>query len=213
MPLQNLATGSIIQGVPGNTTAPPDANSTQTALSTNIIIKVNGTAVGAIQNINVNEQRTITTIDEVGTDGHIDSAPTKSTDISGECRRIRFNRMRITEAFGRGFLHLSAQRIPFDIDIFDQWAGDGSNQIITTIKNVWIESIGYSYDSGNWIITDDMRWKAESIFSTLNGGNAATGGNRGNPLQINSVERATDVGNYRGALSSPGLITDFFSNF
>jgi hypothetical protein len=208
MPLQNLATGSIIQGVPGN----PTANSTKTALSTNIIIKVGGTAVGAVQSISVQEQRTITMVDEVGTDGHIDSAPTKSTEISGDCKRIRFNRMRITEAFDRGFLHVMSQRIPFDIDIYDQWAGDGSNQIITTIKNVWIESISYAYDQGNWIISDDMRWKAETIYSTLNGGNAATGGERGNPLQINSVERATDVGNYRGALSSPGLITDFFSN-
>lgn len=199
-------TGSIIEG-------PNGRDRTGTGISTNIIIKVGATPVGAIQSLQVREQRNIQMVDEVGTDGHIDSVPIKSTDISGECRRTRFDRLRVTEAFGRGYLHVHAQRIPFDIDIYDSWNGDGNNAIITTIKNVWIQSISYQYQADNWIIIDDMSWVAEAISSTINGGNAATGGERGaNILQINSIERQADKGQRRGALDAPGLISDFFSN-
>lgn len=199
-------TGSIISG-------PQGQNNTNVGISTNIIIKVGPLAVGAIQSLQVREQRNIQMVDEVGTDGHIDSVPIKSTDISGECRRTRFDRTRITEAFGRGFLHISSQRIPFDIDIYDNWNGDGANAIITTIKNVWIQSLSYQYQADNWIIVDDMSWAAETISSLLNGNVAATGGLRGsNTLQINTIEQASDRGLLRGALSSPGLINDFFSN-
>jgi hypothetical protein len=198
-------TGSIIEG-------PNGQDRTGTAISTNIVIQVNNTAVGAIQTLSVREQRTITMIDEVGTDGHIDSVPTKSTDISGECRRIRYDLLRVGPAFSRDFFHVASQRIPFDIVIQDRWNGDGSNAIITTIKNVWIQSIGYAYNADNWLIIDDMSWVAEDIFSTLNGGLAATSGPRGFTLQQDTIEQATDQGSFRGSLSAPGLINEFFSN-
>lgn len=205
MPLITPQTGSIIDG-------PNGRDSTRTGISTNIVIKVAGTAVGAIQSIQVREQRTVTMVDEVGTDGHIDSVPTKSTDISGECRRARFDLLRMTEAFSRDFLHVHAQRIPFDIDIFDNWNGSGSSSIITTIRNVWIQSLSYNYQADNWIIFDDMSFVAEAIYSTLNGGQAATSGARGFALQINPIEQQADVGQRRGALDAPGLINDFFTN-
>lgn len=207
MALLTPQTGSIIEG-------PGGRDRTGTGISTNIVIKVGPTAVGAIQNISVREQRNIQMVDEVGTDGHIDSVPIKSTDISGECRRTRFDRLRIAEAFSRGFLHVHAQRIPFDIVILDKWNGDGNNTIITTIKNVWIQSINYQYQAENWIIVDDMSWVAEAISSTINGGqNAATGGERGsNIMQLNDIERQSDRGQRRGSLDAPGLISDFFSN-
>lgn len=188
-------------------------NNTGVALSTQVLIKVGNTPVGAIQKLTVNENRTISMVDEVGTDGHIDSAPTKSSDIKGSCNRVRFDRIRASEAFGRDFLHVHSQRIPFDIDIFDFWSGDGSNAIVTTITNVWIESLSYSYSSSDWIIIDDMGWVAETISSKLNGGPAATGGQRGGSiLQLNSVERLADSGAFRGSMDAPGLITDYFSN-
>lgn len=206
MALLGLQTGSIVDGPSGH-------NSTRTGISTNIVIKVGNTAVGAIQSIQVREQRNIQMIDEVGTDGHIDSVPIKSTDISGECRRTRFDRLRVSEAFSRDFLHVHAQRIPFDIDIYDNWNGDGSNAIITTIRNVWIQSISYSYTADNWVIIDDMSFVAEAIYSTINGQNAAQGGERGSQiLQINPIELEADRGARRGALSVPGLIGDFFTN-
>lgn len=204
--LLGLNTGSRVDG-------PGGRDRTGTGISTNIVIKVNGNAVGAIQSISVREQRNVQMIDEVGTDGHIDSVPIKSTDISGECRRTRFDRLRVAEAFSRDFLHVHAQRIPFDIDIFDNWNGDGSNAIITTIRNVWIQSINYQYTADNWVIVDDMSFVAEAIFSTLNGSNAATGGERGAAImQLNPVERASDIGSKRGSLDAPGLISDFFTN-
>lgn len=206
MALISPQTQSIINGPNGH-------NRTGTGISTNIVIKVGSTAVGAIQSISVREQRNIQMIDEVGYDGHIDSVPIKSTDISGECRRTRFDRLRATEAFGRDFLHVHAQRIPFDIDIYDNWNGDGSNAIITTIRNVWIQSLSYQYQADNWVVIDDMSFVAEAIYSTLNGSNAATGGERGSQImQLNSVERESDRGARRGSLDVPGLISDFFSN-
>jgi hypothetical protein len=197
-----------------NLTNPANGNNrTGVALSTQILIKVGSTPVGAIQNLSVKETRKITMVDELGTDGHIDSAPTSSTNISGSCKRIRFDRLRASEAFGRDFLHTHSQRIPFDIDIFDFWSGDGANTIVTTIKNVWIGDLSYNYMADNWIIFDDMSWEAETIYTKLNGGSAATGGERGGAiLQLNSIERDADVGKRRGALDAPGLITDFFTN-
>lgn len=206
MTLLTPQTGSIID----NPTTGND--STRTGISTNIVIKVGGTAVGAIKSIHITEQRTIQMVDEVGTDGHIDSVPTKSTDITGTCNRTRFDLLRITTAFGRDFLHVASQRIPFDIDIYDNWNGSGANAIITTIRNVWIKSINYTYQSDNWIIVDDMAFDAEAIYSTLNGGSASNSGPRGFKLYNDPTELLTDVGLKRGSLDVPGLLTDYFTN-
>lgn len=195
-------TGSTLLG-------PNGSNKTSTALSTNIIIKVGPNTVGAIQTLSIDEKRSLKMIDEVGTDGHIDSAPTKSTDITGSCDRIRFDRMRVAEAFSRGFVHVHAQRIPFDIIIIDNWNGDGNNALFTTIKNVWISGISYSYGADNFIITDKMTWEAETIYTQLANGPAALGGERGIPLAIDSIEQAADVGGRRGSLDSPGLLKAF----
>lgn len=168
-------TGSTISHADGR-------NKTSTGLSTNIIIKVNNEAVGAIQNISFNESRQIQRIPEVGTDGFIDSTPVKSTEISGSCRRIRFDRLRISEAFSRGFVHVKSQVYPFDIEIYDTQNGsvDSDEVIITVVKNVWIEKISYAYASDNWIITDDMSFVAEDIYTIdVNGNSIAKGGERG----------------------------------
>jgi hypothetical protein len=186
---------------------------TGTAISTNILIKVGPLAVGAVQQMTISEDRRVVTVDEVGTDGHIDSVPNASTNITGTIKRIRFDRMRITEALGCGYLHIASQRIPFDIDIYDNWNGDGSNAIVSTVSNVWFTRIDYQYQASDWLITDDVNWVAETIYSTLNGSNAATGGDRGSSiLRLDTIERSTDVGNRRGALDAPGLITDYFTN-
>ena len=199
-------TGSTLLG-------PNGANKTSTGIATNIVIKVGPNTVGAIQKLSIDEKRPLKMIDEVGTDGHIDSVPTGSTNISGTCERIRFDRMRISEAFSRGFVHVAAQRIPFDIVIIDNWNGDGNSALITTIKNVWIEGISYSFNADQWVITDNMTWQAETIYTTLANGNAATGasgaGERNIPLAIDSIERATDVGGRRGGLDAPGLLRAF----
>lgn len=196
-------TGSTLLG-------PNGANKTSTGISTNIVIKVGPNTVGAVQELSITENRPIFMVDEVGTDGHIDSVPNKSTDISGNCSRIRFDRMRIAEAFSRGFVHVAAQRVPFDIVIIDNWNGDGNSALITTIKNVWIEQISYAYRISDWVITDQMNWKAETIYTTLANGNAAIeGGERNMPLAVDPIEQSTDIGGRRGSLDAPGLLQAF----
>src|SRR5258708_33715247 len=110
------------------TAAGPQINKTSTAISTNIIIMVNDRAVGAIQSMAISEKRGIKMIDEVGTDGHIDSVPNVSTNVTGTCQRIRFDRLRAAEAFGRGFIHAASQVYPFDIVILDKQKRDQGSQ-------------------------------------------------------------------------------------
>ena len=196
-------------------------NKTSTAVSTNILIMVGNQAVGAIQKLDINEVREIKMVDEVGTDGHIDSVPVKSTDITGSCSRVRFDKLRIAEAFSRGFIHVASQAYPFDIMIIDKQKRDSNSQIATVIKNVWISKIAYTYQVSEWIITDTMDWKAETIWSVLNSGSPNAGGT---PVAVGGaigivhavvpgignlgIEQITDTGNYgrRGSLDAAGLI-------
>jgi len=168
-------TGSTLYG----TAQGPQINKTSTAISTNIIIMVNDRAVGAVQQMAINEKRSIRMIDEVGTDGHIDSVPNQSTNISGSCQRIRFDRLRVAEAFSRGFIHAASQVYPFDIVILDKQKRNQGSQISTVIKNVWISGLSYTYQANDWVITDNMEWEAETIYSFLNNGssNVASSGN------------------------------------
>jgi hypothetical protein len=207
-------------------TVPNGVNKTSTAISTNIIIMVNNTPVGAIQSMAIAEKRNIKMIDEVGTDGHIDSVPNMSTNITGTCQRIRFDRLRITEAFSRGFVHAASQVYPFDIVILDKQKRDQGSQISTVIKNVWISGLDYTYQISDWVITDSMTWEAETIFSILNNGSSqpvAVGGERGithmgagpnGTVNITSgdgivnIEQLVDTGSNgrRGSLDASGLI-------
>lgn len=190
-------------------------NATKTALSTNIIIKARGFIVGAIQTMDIDEERSVEMIDEVGTDGHIDSAPIKSTDISGSCERVRFQRLRVSEAFGCPFVHVASQRIPFDIEIHDTFHdNDTNNRIITVLKNVWITKISYKFDAKNWIIADNMSFEGESIASLLANNNVVTGVANGQSGTIvrNQYEQEADRGKYRGAMDAPGVMNAFLTD-
>jgi hypothetical protein len=205
----------------GSTISLDGHDNTNTGISTNILITVGPNPVGAVQDLTLTETRPIRMIDEVGTDGHIDSVPNMSTNIKGTCKRIRYDRMHITEAFSRGYLHAHSQRVPFDIVIIDSWNGnalnfaDTSQDIITTIKNVWINEISFTYQVSDWVIVDNMSFEAETMFSTLGGSQtpAAQGGTRGIPLAILSpasdIEQAADIGSLRGGLYGGGLINSF----
>lgn len=185
-------------------------NRTATHLSTNIVIVVNGNVVGAVQEFSVEESREIKEIDELGTDGHIDSSPTRSTEISGTCKRIRWDKMRIAQAFSRDYVHLHSQRVPFDIEIHDFFHdANRENEIITIIENVWMNSISYSYSSSDFIITESMNWKAEGIHSIIKSGqNVVQGPGTGyGPIFVNTIEQQADMGKYRGSLTAPGLLT------
>ena len=211
---------------------PSGTNKTSVGLSTNIIILVNNQAVGAIQSLQITENRQIKMLDEVGTDGHIDSSPVQSTNITGTATRIRFDNLRIAAAFSRAFVHASSQIYPFDIVILDKQKRATASQISTVIKNVWIRSIEYSYTVSDWMISETMQFEAETIYSILNGGTSAnlssgvsavTGGERnikhmgngpngtGNIVSgdgLSNVESLVDTGanGLRGSLSISGLI-------
>jgi hypothetical protein len=193
-------------------------NVTRTGVSTNIIIQVDGNPIGAIQSLSINEARNIQMIDEVGTDGHIDSVPNKSTNINGSCKRVRFDNLRVASAFSRGFVHVCAQRIPFDIVVLDIFAADeddadgfnGSDNVITTvIKNVWIKSIKVDYSSQDFVVSENMDWEAEHIYSYLGQGSSAASAPEARQLQVidnDAFEKAADTGKRRGALDAAGLI-------
>jgi hypothetical protein len=121
--------------------------------------------------------------------------------------------MKISEAFSRSFVHAHAQRYPFNIVIVDNWNGSDNNALVTTIKNVWISGISYSFNAGDWVITDSMTWEAETISTTLANGPSAQGGSNNIPLAILSptsdIEQAADIGSRRGALDAPGLLSAF----
>jgi hypothetical protein len=197
MPLRNMSPKTAID-VDGR-------NRTGTHLSTNIIIAVQGKAIAAIKSLSVDENRSIAEISEVGTDGIIDSAPQKSTSYGIQCERTRFDGTRISEAFYNGFLHVKSQRIPFDIEIYDFIQGDANNQVITVIKNCWIQKIGYNYNSENFVITENMSLTAEDIYSIRNGESAVND----KTLIVNPFSATADVGKYRGALDGAGLINAF----
>lgn len=210
-------------------------NTTNTAISTNILlaVRIQGSGstgaggyqpIGAVQSMAISEKRAIKMIDEVGTDGHIDSVPNQSTNITGTCQRVRFQKLRIAEAFDRSFLHVAAQIYPFDIIIFDRQKFATGNQVTTVIKNVWISGIDYTYQVSDWVITDSMTWEAEYIYSNLGGSSALTGlsaavGGQDNLLKpfgdANWIERQTDTGSggRRGSLDTAGLIDLGSSNF
>lgn len=170
---------------------------------------VNNTPVGAIQSLAITERRPIKMIDEVGTDGHIDSVPNQSTNVTGTCQRVRFDRLRITEAFSRGFLHAKSQQYPFDIVILDKQKRDQANQISTVIKNVWIGELSYTYQVSDWVVSESMNFEAEDIFSILNNGSnvpAAQGGELGIKSAKIPTETLADTGGRRGSLDGAGLI-------
>lgn len=179
---------------------------TGTHLSTNIIIAVEGRSVGAIKRFTIDESRDVQGVSEVGTDGQIDSAPTKSAQFTVTCDRTRFDGRRIAEAFYRGFVHVHSQRVPFDIQVYDLVNGGMDQQLITIVKNCWITKIGYTYDAENFIISDNMSLHAEAIQSSLNGKTAVYSTS---DLNRNDFEISADIGTYRGALDAAGLIKVF----
>ncbi len=194
---------------------PEGNNATKTHLSTNIIIKVDGKPVGAVKTLSVTESRSIQRIGEIGTDGFIDSAPNRSTEVGVRCSRVRFARQRIAEAFGRGFVHPGAQRIPFDIEILDVFNDkDPANAVTTVIENCWISNMAYNYSSEDFVISEDMDLVAERIYSHIGGKNvvSATSNGTGGPIIINQFEAEADRGAYIGTLNAAGLLNAFLDD-
>lgn len=192
---------------------------TRTNLSTQIVVYVNNQPVGAIQDFQERQQRSIKKITEVGTDGIIESVPQSATTITLTVRRIVFDGLSLPESMARGFRNIHAQRIPFDIVVIDRFTGteEEGGAIVTTYHNCWFESLGKSYTTGDYTITEDANLSVEAISTERNGAPIASsqgvGGGRdlgSEGRQIDSVEQAADYGTYRGSMDFPGLIKSAF---
>lgn len=168
----------------------------QAALSTQIVIKAQGVNggwydVGAIQSFQVAENRNILHVQEVGTDGIVQSHPSGAQPITLTVNRAIFDYQRITVAFQRGFHHVMSQRFPFDIVIIDynpyvlasekrNYDGprDTSNDSFTiqdssttqTIRtrfvNCWFNSNSYNYTAENYQIVENATITAEAVYDT-----------------------------------------------
>ena len=92
---------------------------TRTGLSTQVLVYVNGEPVGAVQSLQITQNRPTKGIQEVGTDGLIEIVPSSATTYSVTCNRIVFDGLSLPESMARGYVNIAAQRIPFNIVIID----------------------------------------------------------------------------------------------
>jgi hypothetical protein len=184
-----------------------------TSLSTQIVVKVGSDTVGALQALEVRQNRPLARLVELGLDGTLEIVPQQRTEVTLTVRRIVFDRLHITEAFERGYLNVKAQRLPFDILVIDQTGGDGENAVTHTYTNCWFQDISTPYNADNYIITESATIWAEDVSSRLGASsNAAQGGSRDMKPQIEPIEREADIGGRRGTLDAPGLVTAAFSS-
>ena len=203
-------TGSILDSID------VEGAKTRTSLSTQILIYVNDEPVGAVQNFSVNQSRTNKDITEVGTDGIIEYVPNGPTKIDLSVDRMMFDGLSITEAMSRSFTQLSAQRMPFDIVVFDKFSGGGDDAIVTTYHNCWFNSINKSYKSDSYLITEQAKLNCEYMSSTRGGvdqpvtlSQGINGGREVPRRQNDDIELAADAGinGRRGVMDYKGLIS------
>jgi len=175
------------------TGSPVSSSATSTGLSTQILVKVDGIAVGGIQTMSIDQRRPLKPITEVGTDGHIEVVPSGATTFEITISRIYFDRKTITEALGRQFINIQAQRYPFDIyvydfhnvsastldssfDVADSDGTDGtvtSGVMVTVYENCWIGSKRESFTSNDYIITQDVSVTAEFCHTFMDNVNTS----------------------------------------
>lgn len=183
-----------------------------TGLSTQIIIKVGTETVGAIQTLNVTQNRGLTRVGEIGLDGVLEIVPSKMPTVQLTVGRIVFDQLRLPESFARGFTNIKSQRIPFEILIIDRTGGGGSQSVVHKFINCWFESYAPKFQASDYIISEDATIWAEDVSTTLSGENASQGGARGINYQEEERERDTDKGRYRGTMDAAGIIDAAFSN-
>jgi len=174
-------TGSLLSNVP------------HAGLSTLITAKVRGTAVGAIQELRIDQSREMYVWEEIGTDGVVEVHPRGAAKITFSVVRLVFDGLRLPEAFSRGFLNLQAQRIPFDVEIVDTFAGDLSLATVSTLKECWFRRYSTPYRADNYIVSESAELVCSRIVSMQSAGNVANGGLRGVPVEYDTIERATDL--------------------
>ena len=208
-------TGSILDTVTGQA-------STNTGLSTQIVIRVNNQAVGALQSLRVSQNRGLQRISEIGTDGVIEIVPNKATEYEITAERVVFDQLRLPESLSRGFRFISAQRVPFDIDIFDianvnppagPQTASSTGVVVMTYKNCWFTRYETPYAAENYVITESATIWAETAYISNLQGIDIPNNIRGLVAQTDAqnIERQTNLGASRGSLSYSGIYNSIFS--
>jgi hypothetical protein len=212
------------------TTYPPNTGTllgpgrTNSGLSTQIIIKVDGNPVGALQTLTVDQARSVHRVTEIGTDGVIEIVPNKAAEYSLIAHRIVFDQLRLPEAFSRGFRFIGAQRLAFDIDIYDVASVNtpggpigSTGSIIMTYKNCWFTQMSTPYATGDYLITETSKIEAETAYISAGvsqgkpGGGAAYGTTPVLP-QDKDIESSVNNGGRRGSMDASGLWYSLFGN-
>jgi hypothetical protein len=156
----------------------------------------------------------------VGSDGIIEICPNRATHFDLALTRTVFDGLSITEAFGRGFRNIQAQRAPFNIQILDvsasqtdpQGSAVGNNTYVTTFHNCWFQNTSTPYKADDFVIVQTAAVWCEFISTAVGVKAAATlqglGGGRAilTPGQVDPIEANIDVGNRLGAMDVAGLI-------
>jgi hypothetical protein len=201
----------------GSTITPEPHQRTNSGLSTQIIVKVNETPIGALQNLTINQNRPLKRINEIGTDGNIEIVPQASTTYDLNVTRLVFDQLRLPEAFSRAFRFISAQRVPFDIDIYDMQGNvaddpSGTGLIVTSFTNCWFNTYSTPYTVDDYTVIETATIWAETA-AVKNGGELFT------PASLRTVNYQTDqqniegftnVGARRGSLDAAGILNSLF---
>jgi len=185
---------------------------TSTGLATQILIKVDGQAVGAIQSIQVSSRRNTEKVKEVGLDGFLEIVPNQPTEVTLTVERIYFDKLRLPEAFGRIFKNIQHQRIPFNIEIYDfqgmlpkdtAYLEEEIIPDITTFHNCWFNEYSYPIQATNYIITERASIVCEYVSSSI-----STGGVLGltTVTDAQGYERASVEKGRRGSLDFAGIL-------
>lgn len=154
-----------------NTSTAANPSKIQAGLSTLIEVSVGDEKVGAIQSLAFSETRTLERIQEVGTDGIVEVVPVAAAFVELTAERLVFERLRLPEAFARGFQHIQSQAIPFDITIthYNNYpnASVADNKDRKMVyKNCWLQAYGGTYRSGAYLITETATIWAERATTT-----------------------------------------------
>lgn len=169
----------------------PEINSN---LSPSFLIKVGQVTVGALQNLTINQRRDIHVWEEIGTDGIVDSHPKGAAKIRLTVNRVVFDNLRLTEAFGRGFINIQAQRLPFNIQALDRSAAENENdELLHVFHNCWFNEYSPTVRAESFLINEQASLTCERITSSVNALNASNGGLRGIAIDYDTIERSTDL--------------------
>lgn len=191
---------------------------TNSGLSTQILIKINKQTVGAIQSFSVTQNRQLKAIQEIGTDGQIEVVPSSATTFDLSIDRMVFDGLSLPEAFARSFKLINAQRVPFDIEVFDlkgiaptasfdvsaDAQADGTEVLV--YHNCWFKSLTTPYSAGDYTIVEKATITAETAYITKPGAPSVTRPGTSIQTDDKGIEAMVNRGNRRGAMDAGGIL-------